>query len=184
MNLADFALTSFDQMLGTFDHMLTKAEADPRGEALIAEKLADDMYPLATQVRFTTQQVVNTLNRLTGTSIATQNSDHTSLAEARAHIAETRELIKNAHGKGFVADDSPVSFDLPNGMAFEMSAAACPRLVATPILFPPDGGLFDLAQSRNPARQGRLCRIYRPTREAARLTLRWPATYPIVIMRL
>ncbi|HMS18936.1 DUF1993 domain-containing protein [uncultured Sphingorhabdus sp.] len=123
MNIADFTLTSFDQMLGTFDHLLAKAEADPRGEALIAEKLADDMYPLATQVRFTTHQVVNTLNRLTGTSIATQDSDHTSLAEARAHIAETRELIKNAHGKGFVADDSPVSFDLPNGMAFEMSAA-------------------------------------------------------------
>lgn len=123
MNLAEFTLSSFDQMLGTFDHLLSKAETDPRSDALIAEKLADDMYPLATQVRFTTHQVVNTLNRLTGTSIATQDSDHISLAEARAHIAETRDLIKNARAEEFIADNTPVSFDLPNGMAFEMTAA-------------------------------------------------------------
>lgn len=123
MNLAEFTLSSFDQMLGSFDHMLAKAEADPRGEALIAEKLADDMYPLATQVRFTTHQVVNTLNRLTGTSIATLDNDHTSLADLRAHIAETRALIRNARSADFIADDTPVSFDLPNGMAFEMTAA-------------------------------------------------------------
>jgi len=123
MNLAEFTLSSFDQMLGSFDHMLAKAEADPRGEALIAEKLADDMYPLATQVRFTTHQVVNTLNRLTGTSIATQDNDHTSLADLRAHIAETRALIRNARSAEFIAEDTPVSFDLPNGMAFEMTAA-------------------------------------------------------------
>lgn len=123
MNLADFTLTSFEQMLGTFDHLLTKAEADPRGEALMGEKLAEDMNPLATQVRFTTHQVVNTLNRLTGTTLPTQDSDHATIAEARAHIAETRELIRNAQPEAFVADDTTVSFDLPNGMAFEMTAA-------------------------------------------------------------
>lgn len=123
MNLANFTLTSFEQMLGTFDHMLAKAESDPRGEALIGEKLSDDMYPLATQVRFTTHQVVNTLNRLTGSTLPTQDSDHATIADARAHIAETCELIKNARPEAFVADDTPVSFDLPNGMAFEMTAA-------------------------------------------------------------
>lgn len=123
MNLADFTLTSFEQMLGTFDHLLTKAEADPRGEALMGEKLAEDMNPLATQVRFTTHQVVNTLNRLTGTTLPTQDSDHATIAEARAHIAETRELIRNVQPEAFVADDTTVSFDLPNGMAFEMTAA-------------------------------------------------------------
>lgn len=123
MNLADFTLTSFEQMLGTFDHILTKAAADPRGEALMGEKLSDDMYPLATQVRFTTHQVVNTLNRLTGTALPTQDSDHATIAEARAHLSETRELIKNARPEAFVADDTIVSFDLPNGMAFEMTAA-------------------------------------------------------------
>lgn len=123
MNLANFTLTSFEQMLGTFDHMLAKAEADPRSEALIGEKLSEDMYPLATQVRFTTHQVVNTLNRLTGSELLTQDSDHANIADARAHIAETRDLIKNARPEAFVADDTPVSFVLPNGMAFEMTAA-------------------------------------------------------------
>ena len=123
MNLANFTLTSFEQMLGTFDHLLVKAESDPRGDALLGEKLAEDMNPLATQVRFTTHQVVNTLNRLTGTTLPTQDSDHATIAEARAHIAETRELIRNARPEAFVADDTPVSFDLPNGMVFEMTAA-------------------------------------------------------------
>lgn len=123
MNLADFTLTSFEQMLGTFDHLLIKAESDPRGDALLGEKLAEDMNPLATQVRFTTHQVVNTLNRLTGTSLPTQDTDHSSIAEARAHIADIRELIRNTQADAFVADDTPVSFDLPNGMAFAMTAA-------------------------------------------------------------
>ena len=123
MNLADFTLTSFEQMLGTFDHLLVKVESDPRGNALLGEKLTEDMNPLATQVRFTTHQVVNTLNRLTGTTLPTQDSDHATIAEARAHIAETRELIRNARPEAFVADDTPVSFDLPNGMVFEMTAA-------------------------------------------------------------
>lgn len=123
MQISHFALTTFDQMLGTFDHLLAKAEADPKGDALLTEKLADDMNPLATQVRFVTHQVVNTLNRLTGTSYPTQDSDHGTIAEARAHVAETRERVRSTNAEAFVADDTPISFDLPNGMAFGMTAA-------------------------------------------------------------
>lgn len=95
MELAKFTLTSFDQMLGTLDHMLAKAEADPRGGSLLEEKLAEDMYPLATQIRFSTQQIVNTLNRLTGTSLQTQDSDHASFAEARAYRRDARPDRQN-----------------------------------------------------------------------------------------
>lgn len=123
MNLADFTLTSFEQMLGTFDHLLTKAETDPRGEALLSEKLTDEMLPLATQVRFATHQVVNTLNRLTGSALPTVDVDHSSIADARAHLAEMRELVRSTKAQAFVADETLVSFDLPNGMAFEMTAA-------------------------------------------------------------
>lgn len=123
MNLANFTLTSFDQMLGTFDHLLAKAEADPRGDALLGERLADDMNPLATQVRFATHQLVNTLNRLAGTNFPTQDTDHASIAEARKHIAEMRELASSTTHDSFVSDDTPVSFDLPNGMAFALTAA-------------------------------------------------------------
>ena len=123
MRIAEFTLTSFDQLLGTFDHLLGKAAADPRAEALFAARLAEDMAPLATQVRFATQQIVNTLNRLTGSTVASVDSDHATLADARAHLAEMRELVRATAPDAFVADEAPVEFDLPNGMVFEMTAA-------------------------------------------------------------
>lgn len=123
MNTAEFTLATFDQMLGTFDGMLAKAAATPEGAAAFTARLADDMFPLATQVRFTTQQVVNTLNRLAGTSVDTVDADHASIADARAHLAEVRTLVQSITPADFVADDTVVEFDLPNGMAFAMSAA-------------------------------------------------------------
>ena len=123
MNTAEFTLATFDQMLGTLEGLLAKAAATPQGEAAFAARLVDDMYPLATQVRFTTHQVVNTLNRLAGTAVETVDADHASLAEARAHLADVRALVQSISPADFVADDTVVEFDLPNGMAFSMSAA-------------------------------------------------------------
>ena len=127
MNLADWTLTTFEQMLGTFDHVLDKAAGDPRGEALLSERLADDMQPLATQVRFAGHQVVNTLNRLTGTALPTADTDPATIAEARAQLAELRELIRATAPAAFAADDAPVEFDLPNGMVFALTAAEYAR---------------------------------------------------------
>jgi uncharacterized protein len=127
MHLSDFTLTSFDQMLGTVDHLLSKAAADQRGDELLGNRLADDMYPLATQVRFTTHQVVNTLNRLTGTKLPLADTDQTTIAEAKAHIAEIREHVRSAVSNAFVDDDAPVEFDLPNGMAFSLTAGEYAR---------------------------------------------------------
>lgn len=123
MTYADTALTSFDQLLGTFDHLLGKAAASEAGEALLQARLAPDMFPLATQVRFTTQQVHNTLNRIYGSGHAGVDSDHTTIAEARAHLAEVRRLIAEASKASAIAEDTMVEFDLPNGMVFRLSAA-------------------------------------------------------------
>lgn len=123
MELSAFTLATFSQMLGTFDHLLGKAAADPRGEALLSARLAEDMFPLATQVRFATHQVVNTLNRLAGTSLETEDADHATLADAHAHIAQIVAVLGATSPDAFVPDDTPVAFDLPNGMAFEMTAA-------------------------------------------------------------
>jgi len=123
MRLADFTLASFEQMLGTFDTLLAKAATGPKGEAVFAARLADDMFPLATQVRFATHQVVNTLNRLAGTNVEAIDADHASIADARAHLADIRALIQATPADSFVADETTVEFDLPNGMAFAMSAA-------------------------------------------------------------
>lgn len=123
MQIAEFTLTSFDQLLGTFDHLLSKAAADPRGDALLSARIADDMAPLATQVRFATQQIANTFNRVTESTLAAADSDHATLADARAHLAEMRELVRATAPEAFVPDDTPVEFDLPNGMAFALTAA-------------------------------------------------------------
>ena len=123
MRVSDFTLASFDQMLGTVDHILTKAAADPRGDALLSQRLNEDMYPLATQIRFVTHQVVNTLNRLTGTALPTADTDHATIADAKADLAQLRELVRSTSTDAFVADGLQVDFDLPNGMAFSMTAA-------------------------------------------------------------
>jgi uncharacterized protein len=122
VRLSDFTITSFDQMLGTLDHILTKAAADPRGDALLNQKLIGDMNPLSTQIRFVTHQVVNTLNRLTGTTLPTAVDDHETIANAKAEIAALRELVRATSDDAIVADETPVEFDLPNGMAFAMTA--------------------------------------------------------------
>ena len=127
MNLADWALTTFDQMLGTFDHMLDKAAGDPRGDVLLGERLVADMQPLATQVRFASHQVINTLNRLTGANHPTADGDPATIAEARAQLGELRELVRSASPAAFAADDAAVEFDLPNGMVFALTAAEYAR---------------------------------------------------------
>lgn len=123
MRVSDFTLTSFDQMLGTVDHILTKAAADPHGDGLLGGRLTEEMYPLSTQIRFVTHQVVNTLNRLTGTALPLAETDHATIADAKIDISKLRELVRSTSADAFVADDTQVDFDLPNGMAFSMTAA-------------------------------------------------------------
>lgn len=123
MSYAENTLTTFDQLLGTLDHLLKKAAASEAGEALMQARLAPDMFPLATQVRFTTQQVYNTLNRLFGADHAGLGTDHASFAEARGHLAEVRGLIAQARQASPLAAEDMIEFDLPNGMAFRMTAA-------------------------------------------------------------
>ncbi len=132
MHLAETALISFDQLLGTLDHLLGKAAASEQGEALLQARLAPDMLPLATQVRFTTQQVYNTLNRAYGASHSGADADHGSIAAARAHLAEVRALIAAARKTAPLAEDAMVEFDLPNGMTFALTVSDYVRDWAMP----------------------------------------------------
>jgi uncharacterized protein len=132
MHLAETALISFDQLLGTLDHLLGKAAASEQGEALLQARLAPDMLPLATQVRFTTQQVYNTLNRAYGASHSGADADHGSIAAARAHLAEVLALIAAARKTAPLAEDAMVEFDLPNGMTFALTVSDYVRDWATP----------------------------------------------------
>lgn len=132
MHLAETALISFDQLLGTLDHLLGKAAASEQGEALLQARLAPDMFPLVAQVRFTTQQVYNTLNRAYGGEHSGADTDHASIAEARAHLAEVRALIAAARQTAPLPADAMVEFDLPNGMTFALTVSDYVRDWAVP----------------------------------------------------
>jgi hypothetical protein len=132
VHLAETALITFDQLLTTLDHLLGKAAASEQGEALLQARLTPDMLPLATQVRFTTQQVFNTLNRAYGGEHAGAEVDHTSIAEARAHVAAVRALITAARKAKPLAEAAMVEFDLPNGMTFAMTVSDYVRDWAMP----------------------------------------------------
>jgi len=122
MSYATAALATYANMLGTLDHIVTKAEAHQKGEALLGARLAEDMFPLHTQIRFTLDQVVTALSRLGDAGAAADDSDITSFAEARARIAAAREMVANADPIIWPPSSVLVEFTLPNGMSFAMEA--------------------------------------------------------------
>jgi uncharacterized protein len=132
MSYATAALATYSNMLGTLDHLVTKAEGHEKGEALLQARLAEDMFPLATQIRFTLDQVVTALNRLGNLELASDESDITSFAEAHARIKAVREMVAAADPATWPASGDTVEFTLPNGMAFAMQAHEYCRDWATP----------------------------------------------------
>lgn len=122
MSYATAALATYAHLLDTLDHLITKGEAHQKGEALLQARLAKDMFPLHTQIRFTITQVLVTLNRLGNRAMAMDDSDIASFAEAHARIAKAREQVAATDPASWPAAGDTVEFDLPNGMAFAMQA--------------------------------------------------------------
>lgn len=122
MSYATAALATYANMLGTLDHLVTKAEGHEKSEALLAARLADDMFPLSTQIRFTIDQVVTALKRLGNLELPSDESDITTFAEAHARIAAARDLVANTDPATWPASGDTVEFTLPNGMTFAMQA--------------------------------------------------------------
>lgn len=132
MSYATAALATYAQMLGTLDNLVTKAEGHEKGEALLNARLAEDMFPLHVQIRFTIDQVVTALNRLGNLGLASDDSDITSFAEAHQRIAAARALVADTDPATWPASGEMVEFTLPNGMTFAMQANEYCRDWATP----------------------------------------------------
>ncbi|MDJ0642637.1 MAG: DUF1993 domain-containing protein [Erythrobacter sp.] len=122
MPIKDQIIPVWGQMLGTLDGLLTKAEAHEKGDALLAAKLADDMHPLAVQVRFVCNMPGEAMERLGGIHFDSNEDNPSTLAEARQWIAARRKAVEEWGGLEFVADDAPIELALPNGMKFDLSA--------------------------------------------------------------
>lgn len=132
MSYATAALATYANMLGTLDHLVTKAEGHEKGAALLQTRLADDMFPLHTQIRFTIAQVLIALDRLGNLGLSLDESEIGSFADAHARIAKARDLVAATDPATWPGAGDTVEFDLPNGMAFAMQAHEYCRDWATP----------------------------------------------------
>lgn len=122
MSYATAALATYANALATLDTLVTKAENHEKGEALLAARLAEDMFPLSTQIRFTLDQVLTALKRLGDDGAAGDDSEITSFAQAHERIAAVRAAVAATDPARWPASGETVEFTLPNGMAFAMQA--------------------------------------------------------------
>ncbi|MDP1026346.1 DUF1993 domain-containing protein [Sphingomonas sp. KR1UV-12] len=146
MILPELLLPTYVQMLGALSSWLGKA-AEQRpddAEALLTARLAPDMFPLSTQVRFACVQAQEGVFRLRGEtfspSITTlldegRNAAERpgSIADAQARIGETLAVVERA------ASDMPsmdpataIAHALPQGMVFDLTAEQYARDWALP----------------------------------------------------
>lgn len=140
MSPTEMLLPTFSQMLRALSAWLDKATAQEEAagtdpEALLSRRLAPDMYPMASQVRFACFLALETVYRLRGEAVphaveAIRNAGWNggeqpgTLAGARQCIEETITLLANLDPDAL--DDSQgrrVSITLPDGLIFDMTGA-------------------------------------------------------------
>lgn len=132
MSIKEQTIPIWTQMLAVLDGLLTKAEADPRGDALLEEALAEDMHPLSVQVRFLVNMPGEAMARLTGLDFTSRDDNPATLAEARAWVAEAKAQLEGWSARDFIADDAAVELAIPNGMNFDLNASEYVRDWALP----------------------------------------------------
>lgn len=145
MTLPDILLPTYVQMLGALSAWLAKAEAqrpDGGAETLLVARLAPDMFPLSTQIRFACVQAQEGMFRLLGQAFplsievlldeGRNVADRPgSMADAQARIAETIAMIEAADVPE-LDPATPIAHALPQGMVFDLTAEQYVRDWALP----------------------------------------------------
>jgi hypothetical protein len=142
MTLADMLVPTYVQMLKALSAWLDKAQAQMPGEAadgLLSARLAPDMFPLGTQVRFCCVQALEGVYRLQGEDFppAVQamldEGRHAgeapgTLAQAQERIAQTIAMVEAVPAKAMAEDaQAPLAHALPNGMILDLTAGTFVR---------------------------------------------------------
>lgn len=122
MNLHDQSIAVFRSRIDTLIALLTKAEAHPQSDALLGARLAEDMHPLSTQVRFVANLPGEALPRLTDRTFTSRDEDETTLAGAKAALAQTAALLDQVEASELKAPGDQIVLNLPNGMEFTLTA--------------------------------------------------------------
>lgn len=136
MPLTDLLIPTYSQMLRNLSGWLEKArEQCPNtgAEALLSARLAPDMYPLSSQIRFACFQAQEVIFRLKGEPVPAavneiaqegQNAGEApgSMADAQARIAEALSALDDFGADALDSGaDRPLAIELPNGMIFDMT---------------------------------------------------------------
>jgi hypothetical protein len=138
MHLTQFLVPTLTHHLTALSGWLDKAEAHVSEQGgnvddLMAARLAPDMFPLATQLRFVAFQTQEALFRLRGQPVPDEVNairdeglacaeQPGTLASARARISEAlARLAEVGPDELDSATDRPLALDLPMGMVFDMT---------------------------------------------------------------
>lgn len=149
MNLTTLLIRSLSNQLLAVSGWLDKAEAfaAERGESpdgLLALRLAPDMFPLATQLRFLAFQAQEPVYRLRGEAVpdavlevrqeGRDGGDKPGTwAEARVRVSEAIHFLGTVADDEFdAAADAPIAHELPMGMIFDMTGEQYVRDWALP----------------------------------------------------
>ena len=136
MNLTELLVPTYRNMLRTLRGLLDKAEAQLGGsgaEALLRARLAPDMFPLATQIRFACVQAQEAPLRLMARPLepldALLNEGRNggeqpgTLATARARIDEALAFLDDLGPDALdqAPADEPLVLTLPMGLTFDLT---------------------------------------------------------------
>ena len=133
MSFHEQSIATYRSRLNTLSALLAKAEAHPEGEALLSAKLAEDMHPLATQIKFVTNIPGDTAKRLGLIENEWSMEPPASFAEAKALIAQTSEMLDSIAPEALPSPDARVEFSIGDGaFNFEMSAEEYVREFSMP----------------------------------------------------
>lgn len=127
---------SFTQMLRALSAWLDKGARRMPGtgaDALLAARLAPDMFPLTTQIRFACVQPYEAVARLTGQPLPDTVAELLTegraggdrpgtIADAQARIAATVAMLDALAPDALDRDPAqPIAHALPNGMTFDLT---------------------------------------------------------------
>ena len=137
MTITDLLVPTYRNMLRMLLGLLDKAEAQlgpDKAEALLSARLAPDMWPLATQLRFAAVQAQEgplrllhqPLDRLEPLLNEGRNAgEHPgTLAQARARIDEALAFLDGLDPQALDRSpgDRPMALTLPMGLTFDLTA--------------------------------------------------------------
>lgn len=149
MQLTSFLIVSLTNQLHAVSGWLDKAEAFAagRGESpdrLLTPRLAPDMFPLATQLRFLAFQAQEPVYRLRGEPVPEAvlqvrqegrdgNERPGTWVQARDRVAEAAAFLASVGADELDgAAEQPLAHELPTGMIFDMSGEQYVRDWALP----------------------------------------------------